>query len=244
MIELHIALVTGANGGIGTAITDTLAANGYLVIGTAISEEGAADITKRLQQNSYQGRGIVLDVTDPESVESAMTLIKAQYGSISVLVNNAGITKDNLLIRMKEEEWEQVINTNLTSIFRMSKAVVKDMMKSRYGRIINIASVVGVMGNAGQTNYGASKAGLIGFAKSLAREIGSRGITVNNIAPGFINTPMTQNLPEAQKKLMLDAIPLGRFGEAQEVADAVLFLAKSSYITGETLHVNGGMYMI
>ncbi|ABQ13516.1 3-oxoacyl-ACP reductase FabG [Dichelobacter nodosus] len=244
MIELHIALVTGANGGIGTAITDTLAANGYLVIGTAISEEGAADITKRLQQNGYQGRGIVLDVTDPESVESAMTLIKAQYGSISVLVNNAGITKDNLLIRMKEEEWEQVINTNLTSIFRMSKAVVKDMMKSRYGRIINIASVVGVMGNAGQTNYGASKAGLIGFAKSLAREIGSRGITVNNIAPGFINTPMTQNLPEAQKKLMLDAIPLGRFGEAQEVADAVLFLAKSSYITGETLHVNGGMYMI
>jgi len=238
----EIALVTGASRGIGASIAKTLAAAGATVIGTATSQSGADGISAALGDH---GRGIVLNVADDESVQAAIKDIQNNEGSPSVLVNNAGITKDNLLMRMKQEEWDDVIATNLTGLYRVSKACLRGMMKARKGRIINIASVIAVMGNAGQANYAATKAGMIGFSKSLAREIGSRGITVNVVAPGFIDTDMTKVLPEEQRAAMLAQVPLGRLGAGDDIANSVLFLASGAgaYITGETLHVNGGMVM-
>lgn len=238
-----VALVTGASRGIGAAIADTLAAAGAKVIGTATSESGAAAISERLAQ--WGGEGRVLNSAEPETIENLIADIEKAFGELDILVNNAGITRDNLLMRMKEEEWDDIMQVNLKSVFRASKAVLRGMMKQRSGRIINITSVVGVMGNAGQTNYAAAKAGLIGFAKSMAREVGSRGITVNCVAPGFIDTDMTRALPEETRKTFEAQTSLGKFGEAQDIADAVLFLAsdQAKYITGQTLHVNGGMLM-
>jgi 3-oxoacyl-[acyl-carrier protein] reductase len=238
-----IALVTGASRGIGAAIADELAAQGATVIGTATSEAGAAAIGERLA--SVGGHGRMLNVTDGASVDALIESIATEFGPITILVNNAGITRDNLLLRMKDEDWQAIIDTNLTSVFRTSKAVLRGMMKARKGRIISIASVIGVTGNAGQANYAAAKAGIIAFSKSLAREIGSRGITVNVVAPGFIDTDMTRALPEAAREGLLGQIALGRFGEPADIAAAVGFLASpaAAYITGETLHVNGGMYM-
>lgn len=246
MNEARIALVTGASRGIGQAIARELAARGMIVIGTATSAEGAARIEADLRAQGGNGFGHVLNVTDPASVETLMEALKAQPGEPAVLVNNAGITRDNLLMRMKDAEWDDIIATNLTSVYRLSQACLRPMMKARWGRIISIASVVGVMGNAGQSNYAAAKAGIIGFSKSLAREVGSRGITVNVVAPGFIATDMTDALQEAQRTAILSQVALGRLGSAQEVAQAVAFLASDAagYITGETLHVNGGLYMI
>ncbi|HHH45809.1 MAG TPA: 3-oxoacyl-ACP reductase FabG [Thiotrichales bacterium] len=241
----RIALVTGASRGIGAAIADRLGADGCVVIGTATTENGARAIGARFEEKGIRGRGEVLDVSDPGSVEALMERIAKDPGSPLILVNNAGITRDNLLMRMKEEEWTSVIETNLNSVYRMSRAVLRGMMKARFGRIINIASVVGVSGNAGQTNYAAAKAGMIGFAKSLAREVGSRGITVNTVAPGFIDTDMTRALSDDQREALLAEIPLGRLGAPEDIAAAVAFLAseQAGYVTGETLHVNGGMYM-
>lgn len=238
-----IVLVTGATRGIGAAIADTLAQAGAKVIGTATSESGAKSITERL--SVWQGEGRVLNIADSGSIETLIAEIEQTFGKLDVLVNNAGITRDNLLMRMKEEEWDEIMNVNLKSVYRASKAVLRGMMKQRSGRIISITSVVGAMGNAGQTNYAAAKAALMGFSKSLAREVGSRGITVNCVAPGFIDTDMTRALPEEQRKMFEAQTALGRFGEAQDIADAVLFLASDSakYITGQTLHVNGGMLM-
>ena len=238
----EIALVTGASRGIGAAIASALASAGATVIGTATSQGGADGISSALQGS---GRGIVMNVSDEASVQAALADIQAQEGSPSILVNNAGITRDNLLLRMKQEEWDDVIATNLTGTFRVTKACLRGMMKARKGRIISIASVIAVMGNAGQANYAATKAGMVGFSKSLAREIGSRGITVNVVAPGFIDTDMTKALAEAQREGMLAQVPLGRLGESEDIANAVLFLASGggAYITGETLHVNGGMVM-
>jgi 3-oxoacyl-[acyl-carrier protein] reductase len=238
----EVALVTGASRGIGASIAQQLGNAGATVIGTATSQSGADAISAALEG---KGRGIVLNVSDEDSVQAAIKDIQAKEGSPSVLVNNAGITKDNLLMRMKQDEWDDVIATNLTGLYRLSKTCLRGMMKARKGRIINIASVIAVMGNAGQSNYAASKAGMIGFSKSLAREIGSRGITVNVVAPGFIDTDMTKVLPEEQRAAMLRQVPLGRLGEGHDVANAVLFLASEAgaYITGETLHVNGGMVM-
>lgn len=238
-----IALVTGASRGIGAAIADTLAAAGAKVIGTATSESGAAAIGERLTQ--WGGEGRALNSAEPETIENLIADIEKEFGKLDILVNNAGITRDNLLMRMKEEEWDDIMQVNLKSVFRASKAVLRGMMKQRAGRIINITSVVGVMGNAGQTNYAAAKAGLIGFSKSMAREVGSRGITVNCVAPGFIDTDMTRALPEETRKTFEAQTSLGKFGEAQDIADAVLFLAsdQAKYITGQTLHVNGGMLM-
>lgn len=238
-----IALVTGASRGIGAAIADTLAAAGAKVIGTATSESGAAAIGERLVQ--WGGEGRALNSAEPETIENLIADIEKEFGKLDILVNNAGITRDNLLMRMKEEEWDDIMQVNLKSVFRASKAVLRGMMKQRAGRIINITSVVGVMGNAGQTNYAAAKAGLIGFSKSMAREVGSRGITVNCVAPGFIDTDMTRALPEETRKTFEAQTSLGKFGEAQDIADAVLFLAsdQAKYITGQTLHVNGGMLM-
>ena len=238
-----IALVTGASRGIGAAIADTLAAAGAKVIGTATSESGAAAISERLVQ--WGGEGRALNSAEPETIENLIADIEKAFGKLDILVNNAGITRDNLLMRMKEEEWDDIMQVNLKSVFRASKAVLRGMMKQRSGRIINITSVVGVMGNAGQTNYAAAKAGLIGFSKSMAREVGSRGITVNCVAPGFIDTDMTRALPEETRKTFEAQTSLGKFGEAQDIADAVLFLAsdQAKYITGQTLHVNGGMLM-
>lgn len=243
MLDNQIALVTGASRGIGAAIAQTLAENGAIVIGTATSEAGASAIDERL--SPHGGCGMVLNVADKESIDSVIKQIGEKFGAPTILVNNAGITQDNLLMRMKEEEWESVINTNLTSIFRLSKACMRGMIKARQGRIINIGSVVGSTGNPGQANYAAAKAGMLGITKSLARELGARGITVNTVAPGFIETDMTNALPEEQRVALLEGIALNRLGQAQEIADAVNFLASSSgaYITGETLHVNGGMYM-
>jgi len=243
VLKGEIALVTGASRGIGAAIADELAAQGATVIGTATSESGAAAIGERLA--AHGGHGRVLDVSDAGSIESLVESIGKQIGAVSILVNNAGITRDNLLMRMKDEDWQAIIDTNLTSVFRSSKAVMRSMMKARKGRIINIASVIGVTGNAGQANYAAAKAGIIAFSKSLAKEIGSRGVTVNVVAPGFIDTDMTRSLPEDAKNAMLGQIALGRFGEPADIARAVAFLAgpSAAYITGETLHVNGGMYM-
>ena len=238
----EIALVTGASRGIGAAIAQAMAAAGATVIGTATSSGGADAITAAL---AGKGRGIALDVGNPESVDAVIADIQAAEGSPSILVNNAGITRDNLLMRMKPEEWDAVISTNLSGVYRVSKACLRGMMKAKKGRIISIASVIGVMGNAGQANYAAAKAGIIGFSKSLAREIGSRNITVNVVAPGFIDTDMTRVLPEAQRDAMLGQVPLGRLGASEDIAAAVLFLASpaAAYITGETLHVNGGMLM-
>ena len=238
----EVALVTGASRGIGASIARVLADAGATVIGTATSQGGADGITAALDG---KGRGIVLNVADDESVQAAIKDVKANEGSPSILVNNAGITKDNLLMRMKQEEWDDVIATNLTGLYRVSKACLRGMMKAKKGRIINIASVIAVMGNAGQSNYAASKAGMIGFSKSLGREIGSRGITVNVVAPGFIDTDMTKVLPEEQRAAMLSQVPLGKLGEGDDIANSVLFLASAAgaYITGETLHVNGGMVM-
>ena len=239
----EIALVTGASRGIGAAIADELAAQGATVIGTATTEAGANAIGERLA--ALGGCGRVLDVVDAASVEAVIDGIGKDIGAISILVNNAGITRDNLLMRMKDDDWQAILDTNLTSVFRTSKAVMRAMMKARKGRIINIASVVGVTGNAGQANYAAAKAGIIGFSKSMAREIGSRGVTVNVVAPGFIDTDMTRSLPEDAKNAMLGQIALGRLGTPVDIALAVAFLAgpSAAYITGETLHVNGGMYM-
>jgi len=238
----EVALVTGASRGIGAAIAQTLANAGARVIGTATSQAGADGISAAL---GNKGRGIVLNVADDASVQDAMKDIKGNEGSPSILVNNAGITKDNLLMRMKQEEWDDVIATNLTGLYRVSKACLRGMMKAKKGRIISIASVIAVMGNAGQSNYAASKAGMVGFSKSLAREIGSRGITVNVVAPGFIDTDMTKVLADDQRAAMLSQVPLGRLGEGDDIANSVLFLASEAgaYITGETLHVNGGMVM-
>jgi 3-oxoacyl-[acyl-carrier protein] reductase len=241
-LEGQVALVTGASRGIGAAIADTLADAGATVIGTATSENGAAAISEALGD---RGRGLVLNVSADESVQEVVKEIQGKEGAPTIVVNNAGITRDNLLMRMKAEEWDDVISTNLSGVFRVSKAVLRGMMKAKGGRIINIASVIGIMGNAGQANYGAAKAGIIGFSKSLAREVGSRNITVNVVAPGFIDTDMTRVLPEEQRAAMLTQVPLGRLGQAQEIADAVVFLASGAgaYITGETVHVNGGMLM-
>ena len=238
----EVALVTGASRGIGASIAAALAGAGATVIGTATSQGGADGITSAL---AGKGRGIVLNIANDESVQAAIKDIQGNEGSPSILVNNAGITKDNLLMRMKAEEWDDVITTNLTGLYRVSKACLRGMMKARKGRIISIASVIAVMGNAGQTNYAASKAGMVGFSKSLAREIGSRGITVNVVAPGFIDTDMTKDLPEDQRAAMLSQVPLGRLGAGDDIANSVLFLASGGgdYITGETLHVNGGMVM-
>jgi 3-oxoacyl-[acyl-carrier protein] reductase len=239
----EIALVTGASRGIGAAIADELAAQGATVIGTATSEAGAQAIAARL--SAQGGHGRVLDVSNAASIEALLDGVAKEVGPISILVNNAGITRDNLLMRMKDEDWQAILDTNLTSVYRTSKAVMRAMMKARKGRIINIASVVGVTGNAGQTNYAAAKAGIIAFSKSLAKEIGSRGVTVNVVAPGYIATDMTRDLPEDAKQALMDQIALGRLGEPADIARAVAFLAgpSAAYITGETLHVNGGMYM-
>ena len=242
-LQGEIALVTGASRGIGAAIADTLAALGATVVGTATSESGATAIGERLAANGGHGR--VLNVNQSGAIEALIESIGKEIGAISILVNNAGITRDNLLMRMKDEDWQAVLDTNLTSVYRASKAVMRGMMKARKGRIINIASVIGATGNAGQANYAAAKAGIIAFSKSLAKEIGSRGITVNVVAPGFIETDMTRDLPEDAKAAMATTIALGRLGQAQDIADAVAFLAGpgAAYITGETLHVNGGMHM-
>lgn len=240
-----IVLITGASRGIGAAILQEMATTGATLVGTATSQGGADNITAAIEAAGAEGKGMVLNVSDAESVEACLKQIADKVGGISVLINNAGITRDNLLMRMKDEDWEDVINTNLTSVYRLSKAVLRPMMKQKFGRIINIASVVGVSGNPGQANYSAAKAGIIGFSKSLAREVASRGITVNTIAPGFIRTDMTDALPEEQKKALSANIPAAKLGEVDDIAHAVKFLAspEAGYITGETLHVNGGMYM-
>ncbi|MBI5040532.1 MAG: 3-oxoacyl-ACP reductase FabG [Gammaproteobacteria bacterium] len=241
----QIALVTGASRGIGQAIALELGRQGATVIGTATSESGAQAISDAFAAAGIKGAGKVLNVTAADTIEPFIKTIEGEFGTIAILVNNAGITRDTLLMRMKEEDWDAVINTNLSSVFRTSKAVLRGMMKARHGRIINIASVVGATGNPGQANYAAAKAGMLGFAKSLAREVGSRGITVNTVAPGFIDTDMTRALSEEQRAALLGSIPLGRLGAAQDIANAVAFLASdaAAYVTGETLHVNGGMFM-
>ncbi len=240
-----VALVTGASRGIGKAIARQLGQQGFIVIGTATTDSGADNITAYLSDSAIKGQGMKLNVTDPDSMVDVLKSIADTYAAPAVLVNNAGITKDNLLMRMKDDEWSDVINTNLNAIFRLSKACVRGMMKARWGRIINISSVVGSMGNAGQANYAATKAGVEGFSRSLAKELGSRNITVNSVAPGFIDTDMTKELAEEHKALMLSQIPLGRLGQPEEIAAIVAFLAGDAggYITGETIHVNGGMYM-
>ncbi len=241
-MDKKVALVTGASRGIGRAIAEQLVDDGFFVIGTATSDGGADSISVYLGEN---GKGVKLNVADSDSVTEVIKHIADEYEAPTVLVNNAGITRDNLLMRMKDDEWDDIINTNLTSIFRMSKAVLRGMMKAKTGRIINISSVVGATGNAGQTNYAATKAGMIGFAKSMAKEVGSRNITVNTVAPGFIDTDMTKDLADEHKKTLLGSIALSRLGEPKEIAHAVSFLASdgASYITGETIHVNGGMFM-
>jgi 3-oxoacyl-[acyl-carrier protein] reductase len=244
-LEGKVALVTGATRGIGAEIARHLGSAGATVAGTATSEKGAESISARFQAEGIQGQGYRLDVSSSDSVNAVIKKIGEDFASPLILVNNAGITRDNLLMRMKEDEWEQVINTNLTSLYRVCKATLRGMTKARWGRIINISSVVGSMGNAGQSNYSAAKAGLEGFTRSLARELGGRGITVNAVAPGFINTDMTRDLPEEHKKVMLGQVPLARLGEPGEIAGVVAFLASDAgaYITGDTIHVNGGMYM-
>lgn len=244
-IENKVALVTGASRGIGAAIAEQLGKAGAVVVGTATSQSGAEKITQRLAELGIKGVGKVLNVTDAESVAALLKSVTEEFGAPEILVNNAGITKDNLLMRMSDEEWFDVINTNLSSIYRLSKGVLRGMMKARWGRIINISSVVGSMGNAGQSNYAATKAGVSGFARSLAAEVGSRNITVNTVAPGFIDTDMTKVLPEEQKAQLLSRIPLGRLGAPEEIAAVVLFLASdaAAYVSGTTIHVNGGMYM-
>jgi 3-oxoacyl-[acyl-carrier protein] reductase len=245
MLENQIALVTGASRGIGAAIAQELGKQGAIVIGTATSIPGAEQITQALQQAGIKGAGMALDVNDATQVEAVLKAIADKFGEVSILVNNAGITRDTLLMRMKDEDWDAVISTNLTSVYRLSQAVMRPMMKARHGRIISVSSIVGHTGNAGQTNYAAAKAGMSGFTKSLAQELGSRGVTVNCVAPGFIDTDMTRELPEKIKTDLLAKIPMGKLGDVKDIAAAVAFLASPSagYITGETLHVNGGMYM-
>ncbi len=244
-LEGKIALVTGASRGIGRAIAESLGKAGATVIGTATSEGGAEAISDYFKASNIAGTGLVLNVTDTDSIASTLKTITDDFGAITILINNAGITRDNLMMRMKEEEGGDIIDTNLTSVYRLSKSVLRGMMKARRGRIISISSVVGSTGNAGQANYAAAKAGVVGFSKSLAQEIGSRNITVNVVAPGFIDTDMTKELPEAIKEKLLENIPLGKLGQSEDIANAVLFLASDmgAYISGETLHVNGGMYM-
>jgi 3-oxoacyl-[acyl-carrier protein] reductase len=243
--ESKIALVTGASRGIGAAIADNLGAAGYIVVGTATSQSGADKISQRLTDAKSVGAGMVLDVTQTESIEQLLKSVIEMFGAPTILVNNAGITKDNILMRMKEDEWLDVVNTNLTAVFRLCKACVRPMTKARWGRIVNISSVVGSMGNSGQSNYSASKAGVEGFGRALAKEIGSRSITVNTVAPGFIDTDMTRDLPEANKDALLSQIPLARLGMPSEIAAVVSFLVSDAagYITGETIHINGGMFM-
>lgn len=244
-LQGKVALVTGASRGIGQAIALELGRQGAVVVGTATSAAGAERIAETLKSNGIQGGGLVLDVSSDESVTAALAQIQDQYGQLAILVNNAGITRDNLMLRMKDDEWFDVINTNLNSLYRLSKAVLRGMTKARWGRIINVGSVVGAMGNAGQSNYAAAKAGVEGFSRALAREVGSRNITVNTVAPGFIDTDMTRELPEAQREALLTQIPLARLGQAEEIAKVVSFLASdgAAYVTGATIPVNGGMYM-
>jgi len=246
MLDGKLVLVTGASRGIGQAIALTLGDAGATVIGTATSETGADKITKTFENNNISGKGMTLNVTDNNQISELTNTISKDYGSVDILINNAGITRDNLLMRMKEEEWNEIINTNLASVYKMSKSVLRGMLKKKAGRIISITSVVGATGNSGQTNYAAAKAGIMGFTKSLAREVGIRGITVNAVAPGFIQTDMTNALSEDQKDKLAAQIPMGRLGTVNEVAQAVLFLAGDSgaYITAQTLHVNGGMYAV
>ena len=245
MLEGQVALVTGATRGIGQAIALALARDGATVVGTATTGDGAAKITACLLDAGHRGTGLHLDVTDAAAVDAALADIEARFGTVAILVNNAGITRDNLLVRMKDDEWDAIMATNLKPAYRLAKAVLRGMMKARRGRIIQIGSVVGSSGNAGQANYAAAKAGLIGFTKSLAQVVGSRNITVNCVAPGFVDTDMTRALPEAQREKLLQQIPLGRLGAPEDIANVVAFLAsaKAAYITGATLHVNGGMYM-
>jgi len=244
MLTDKLVLVTGASRGIGQAIALTLGAAGAIVVGTATSEKGANAISKQFAKNKINGQGMILNVTDDDNIAELMKNINEKYGTVDILINNAGITRDNILMRMKQDEWDKIINTNLASVFKMSKAVLRGMMKKKAGRIVSITSVVGAMGNSGQTNYAAAKAGIMGFTKSLAREVGSRGITVNTVAPGFIQTDMTDALPDEQKKALSSQIPMARLGTVDEIAQTVLFLAgeSGSYITAQTLHVNGGMY--
>ena len=246
MLNEKLVLVTGASRGIGRAIAITLGSAGATVIGTATSDEGAENISKIFNENHILGKGMKLNVTDNEQISTLIKTITENYGSVDILINNAGITRDNILVRMKDDEWEDIINTNLSSVFRMSKAVLRGMIKKKSGRIISITSVVGAMGNAGQSNYSAAKAGIMGFTKSLAREVGVRGITVNAIAPGFIETDMTDKLTEDQKESLASQIPMARLGTVEEIAQSVLFLSgeSGSYITAQTLHVNGGMYTV
>jgi len=244
-LENEVALITGASRGIGKAVALALGAKGATVIGTATSESGAEAISAYLKENGIKGKGVALDVTHQSEIDRVMDMISEEFAAPSILVNNAGITRDNLLMRMKDDDWDAIMETNLKSVYRMSKACLRPMTKARKGRIISIASVVGLMGNAGQTNYSAAKAGILGFTKSLAREVGARGITVNAVAPGFIDTDMTRGLADEHKQLLLNQIPLGRLGQPEEIAAAVAFLAspEAAYITGETISVNGGMYM-
>ena len=246
MLTEKLVLVTGASRGIGQAIALTLGTAGAIVIGTATSEKGAEAISKQFTEHKINGQGMILNVTDDNNISELMKNINEKYDTIDILINNAGITRDNILMRMKQDEWDEIIDTNLASVFKMSKAVLRGMMKKKAGRIISIASVVGSMGNAGQANYAAAKAGIMGFTKSLAREVGSRGITVNTVAPGFIQTDMTDNLPDEQKEALASQIPMGRLGSVEEIAQVVLFLAGNggSYITAQTIHVNGGMYTV
>ncbi|MBX2857446.1 MAG: 3-oxoacyl-ACP reductase FabG [Cellvibrionaceae bacterium] len=245
LFENKVALVTGASRGIGAAIAEALAEAGATVVGTATSSEGAERITSRFAEKQFKGEGLALNVVDADNIAAVLKNIQERYGAPSVLINNAGITRDNLMMRMSDDEWLEVINTNLSAAFRMTKAVLRGMIKARWGRIVNISSVVGQMGNAGQANYAATKAGVAGFSRSLAKEVGSRNITVNSVAPGFIETDMTKVLQEDQKQQMLSAIPMARLGQPEEIAGVVKFLCSeaASYITGETIHVNGGLYM-
>ena len=245
-LQGQVTLVTGATRGIGRAIAQRLAQDGATVIGTATTDEGAAAIAAMLAEAGNAGTGVALDVTDRNATDAVVKDVEARYGAITILVNNAGVTRDNLLLRMKDEEWDAILATNLTPVYRLSKAVMRGMMKARHGRIVNIGSVVGSSGNAGQANYAAAKAALIGFTKSLAQEVGSRNITVNCVSPGFIDTDMTKALPDAAREALLGKIPLGRLGSPEDIAHAVAFLAGpgGGYVTGTTLHVNGGMYMV
>lgn len=245
MLEGKVALVTGASRGIGKAIAQALGKAGATVLGTATGDSGEQSIAGYLAEAGIPGAGLVLDVSDGAACEKAVSDAERRFGAVGILVNNAGITRDNLLMRMKDAEWDEIMDTNLKSVYRLSKLVIRSMMKARYGRIVNLTSVVGFMGNAGQANYAAAKAGIVGFSKALAREVGSRNITVNCVAPGFIDTDMTRSLPDAQKQALLANVPLGRFGQPEEVAAAVVFLAseEAAYVTGSTIHVNGGMLM-